>query len=115
MLMVGKAWRSAIVSIICNCFRKCGFSIDSQLNEVPQIAPTPYDSHPILGDVPFEDYFRIDVDIAAWGVLSDAEIMASQDTPQACDRDQIEDDEDRKLQLVALKSVHPWKSSSLQV
>lgn len=47
-------------SIIFTCFRKCGFPIVSQPNEVPQIAPILWGSHPTLGNVPFENYVRID-------------------------------------------------------
>ncbi|GFY23234.1 hypothetical protein TNCV_3764721 [Trichonephila clavipes] len=89
--MIDKAWRAVTALTIHSCFKKSGFAslnlvdVDDTLTE--------FNAEPSLwGALPeqdwmFDDYVLVDTDIAVWGALSNAEIVA-------LDHNNTESDED---------------------
>ncbi|GFX27224.1 hypothetical protein TNCV_1564041 [Trichonephila clavipes] len=79
--MIGdKAWRAVTLLTIHSCFKKSGFpspnlfDVDDSLTEF-NAEPSLWKALPEQ-DLTFDDYVLVDTDIAVWGALSDAEIVA---------------------------------------
>ncbi|KAG8240549.1 hypothetical protein J6590_106240 [Homalodisca vitripennis] len=113
MLIVEKAWKSVIQTTIFNCFRKSGFCVNTPDEELQVVQPTPWESHPVIGDVPFEDFVQVDDGVAVWGTL---DILAAKDEEQP---DVDNDEEDQEFPPVTLKeastSLEKLRHFSLQV
>ncbi|KAG8301296.1 hypothetical protein J6590_056766 [Homalodisca vitripennis] len=102
MLIVEKAWKSVSQTTIFNCFRKSGFCVNTPDEELQVMQPTPWESHPLIGDVPFEDFVHVDDEVAVWGTLTDADILAAKDEEQP---DVDNDEEDQEFPPVTLKEA----------
>ncbi|GFW60514.1 tigger transposable element-derived protein 6 [Trichonephila clavipes] len=80
LIMIDKAWRAVTPLIIYSCFKKSGFpssnlvDVDDTLTEF-NAEPSLWEAFPEQ-DLTFQDYVLVDTDIAIWGALSDAEIVA---------------------------------------
>ncbi|GFY18994.1 transposable element Tcb2 transposase [Trichonephila clavipes] len=110
--MIEKAWRAVTPLTIHNCFKKSGFSspnlvvVDNTLPEFNAVSlweALPEQDLTFKGTwvpSPLNDYVLVDTDIAVWGALSDAEIVA-------LDHNNTESDEDESDELtpVTLKTV----------
>ncbi|GFW16520.1 hypothetical protein TNCV_2351441 [Trichonephila clavipes] len=78
--MIDKAWRAVTPLIIHSCFKKSGFpspnlvNVDDTLTEF-NAEPSLWEALPEQ-DLTFDDYVLVDTDIAVWGALCDAEIVA---------------------------------------
>ncbi|GFV57193.1 tigger transposable element-derived protein 6 [Trichonephila clavipes] len=92
LIMIDKAWRSVIPLTIHSCFKKSGFpspdlvDVDDTLTEFnaePRALPEQ--------DLTFDDYVLVGMDIAAWGALSDAEIVALDHSNTENDEDESEE------------------------
>ncbi|GFS50681.1 tigger transposable element-derived protein 6 [Trichonephila clavipes] len=95
--MIDKAWRAVTHLTICSCFKKSGFpspnlvDVDDTLTEFND-EPSLLEALPEQ-DLTFDDYVLVDTDIAVWGALSDAEIVA-------LDHNNTESDEDESEELI---------------
>ncbi|GFV78985.1 hypothetical protein TNCV_4347441 [Trichonephila clavipes] len=93
----GNAWRAVTLLIIHSCFKKSGFrspnlfDVDDTLTEF-NAEPSLWKALPEQ-DLTFDDYVLVDMDIAVWGALSDAEIGA-------LEHNNTESDEDEWKQLI---------------
>ncbi|GFX15149.1 tigger transposable element-derived protein 6 [Trichonephila clavipes] len=78
--MIDKAWRAVTPLTIHSCFKKSGFpspnliGVDDTLTEF-NAEPSLWEALPEQ-DLTFDDYVSVDTDIAVWGALFDAEIVA---------------------------------------
>ncbi|GFU99631.1 hypothetical protein TNCV_4083521 [Trichonephila clavipes] len=78
--MIDKAWRVVTPLTIHSCFKKSGFplpnlvDVDNTLTEF-NAESSLWEALPEQ-DLTFDDYVLVDTDIAVWGALSDAEIVA---------------------------------------
>ncbi|GFU18231.1 tigger transposable element-derived protein 6 [Trichonephila clavipes] len=96
LIMIDKAWRAVTPLTIHSCFKKSGFpspnlvDVDDALTEF-NAEPSLWEALP-EPDLTFDDYVLVDMDIAVWGALSDAEIMA-------LGHNNIESDEDESEEL----------------
>ncbi|GFX39287.1 tigger transposable element-derived protein 6 [Trichonephila clavipes] len=94
--MIDKAWGAVTPLIIHSCFKKPGFpspnlvDVDDTLTEF-NTEPSLWEDLPEQ-DLMFDDYVLVDTDIAVWGALSDAEIVA-------LDHNNTESDEDESEEL----------------
>ncbi|XP_046684859.1 tigger transposable element-derived protein 6-like [Homalodisca vitripennis] len=102
MLIIEKAWKSVSQTTIFNCFRKSGFCVNTPDEELQVVQPTPWESHPVIGDVPFEDFVQVDDEVVVWGTLTDADILAAKDEEQP---DVDNDEEDQEFPPVTLKEA----------
>ncbi|GFX92928.1 tigger transposable element-derived protein 6 [Trichonephila clavipes] len=93
--MINKAWRAVTPLIIHSCFKKSGFplpnlvDVDDTLTEF-NAEPSLWEALPEQ-DLTFEDYVLVDTDIAVWGALSDAEIVALDYNNTKSDEDESEE------------------------
>ncbi|GFW06618.1 hypothetical protein TNCV_2189511 [Trichonephila clavipes] len=91
LIMINKAWRAVTHLTIHSCFKKSGFpspnlvDVDDTLTEF-NAEPSLWEALPEQ-DLTFDDFVLVDTDIAVWGALSDAEIVA-------LDHNNTESDED---------------------
>ncbi|GFU01881.1 tigger transposable element-derived protein 6 [Trichonephila clavipes] len=96
LLMIDKAWRAVTPLTIHSCFKKSGIpspnlvDVDDTLIEF-NAEPSLWEALPEQ-DLTFDDYVLVDTDIAVWGALSDAEIVA-------LDHNNTESDEDESKEL----------------
>ncbi|GFU33345.1 tigger transposable element-derived protein 6 [Trichonephila clavipes] len=96
LIMNDKAWRAVTPLTIHCCFKKSGFpspnlvDVDDTLTEF-NAGPSLWEALPEQ-DLTFDDYVLVDTDIAVWGALSDAEIVA-------LDHNNTESDEDESEEL----------------
>ncbi|GFU22752.1 tigger transposable element-derived protein 6 [Trichonephila clavipes] len=96
LIMIDKAWRAVTPLTIHNCFKKSGFpspnlvDMGNTLTEF-KAEPSLWEALPEQ-DLTFDDYMLVDTDIAVWGALSDAEIVA-------LDHNNTESDEDESEEL----------------
>ncbi|GFV66224.1 tigger transposable element-derived protein 6 [Trichonephila clavipes] len=96
LIMIDKAWRAVTSLTIHSCFKKSGFpssnlvDVDDTLTEF-NAEPSLWEALPEQ-DLTFDDYVLVYTDIAVWGALSDAEIVA-------LDHNNIESDEDESEEL----------------
>ncbi|GFT74985.1 tigger transposable element-derived protein 6 [Trichonephila clavipes] len=94
--MIDKAWRAVTPLTIHSCFKKSGFpslnlvDVDDTLTEF-NAEPSLWKALPEQ-DLTFDEYVLVDADTAAWGALSDAEIVA-------LDQNNTESDEDESEEL----------------
>ncbi|GFV98178.1 tigger transposable element-derived protein 6 [Trichonephila clavipes] len=94
--MIDKSWRAVTPLTIHSCFKKSAFP-SPDLFDVDD-ALTESNAEPSLWealseqDLTFDDYVLVDTDIAVWGALSDAEIVA-------LDHNNTESDEDESEEL----------------
>ncbi|GFU22723.1 hypothetical protein TNCV_762981 [Trichonephila clavipes] len=92
--MIDKAWRAVTPLAIHNCFKKSGFpspnlvDMDNTLTEF-KAEPSLWEALPEQ-DLTFDDYMLVDTDIAVWGALSDAEIVALDHNNTESDEDDLE-------------------------
>ncbi|GFY24478.1 uncharacterized protein TNCV_1015261 [Trichonephila clavipes] len=90
------AWRAVTLLTIHSCFKKSGFpspnlvDVDDTLTEL-NAEPSLREALP-KQDLTFDDYELVTTDIAVWGALSDAEIVA-------LDHNNTESDEDESEEL----------------
>ncbi|GFY06317.1 tigger transposable element-derived protein 6 [Trichonephila clavipes] len=115
--MIDKAWRAVTPLTIHSCFKKSGFpspnlvDMDDTLTEF-NAEPSLWEALPEQ-DLTFDDYVLVDTDIAVWGALSDAEIVA-------LDHNNTESDEDESEELTpvtlleAKVSLNKLRNFSLQ-
>ncbi|GFW03157.1 tigger transposable element-derived protein 6 [Trichonephila clavipes] len=93
--MIDKAWRAVTPLTIHSCFKKSGFSspnlvdMDDTLTEF-NAEPSLWETLPEQ-DLTFDDYVVVDTDIAVWGALSDAEIVALEHNNTESDEDESEE------------------------
>ncbi|GFV29536.1 tigger transposable element-derived protein 6 [Trichonephila clavipes] len=93
--MIDKAWRAVTPLTIHSCFQKSGFpspnlvDVDDTLTEFNS-EPSLWEALP-KQDLTFDDYVLVDTDIAAWGALSDAEIVALDHNNRESDEDESEE------------------------
>ncbi|GFW48775.1 hypothetical protein TNCV_4243551 [Trichonephila clavipes] len=91
LIMIDKAWRAVTPMTIHSCFKKSGFpspnlvDVDDTLTEF-NAEPCLWEALP-KPDLTFDDFVLVDTDIAAWGALFEAEIVA-------LDHNNTENDED---------------------
>ncbi|GFX83746.1 uncharacterized protein TNCV_350101 [Trichonephila clavipes] len=96
LIMIDKAWRAVTPLTIHSCFKKSGFpspnlvDVDDTLTEF-NAEPSLWEALPEQ-DLTLDDYLLIDMDIAVWGALSDAKIVA-------LDHNNTESDEDESEEL----------------
>ncbi|GFY28516.1 tigger transposable element-derived protein 6 [Trichonephila clavipes] len=96
LIMIDKAWRAVTPLTIYSCFKKSGFpspnlvEMDNTLTEF-NAEPSLWEALPEQ-DLTFDDYVLVNMDIAVWGALSDAEIVA-------LDHNNTESDEDESEKL----------------
>ncbi|GFX06706.1 tigger transposable element-derived protein 6 [Trichonephila clavipes] len=96
LIMIDKAWRAVTPLKIHSCFKKSGFpsrnlvDVDDTLTEF-NAEPSLWKALPEQ-DLTFDDYVLVDTEIAVWGALSDAEIVA-------LDHNNTESDEDESKEL----------------
>ncbi|GFW17194.1 tigger transposable element-derived protein 6 [Trichonephila clavipes] len=94
--MIDKAWRAVTPLTIHSCLKKSGFpspnlvEMDNALTEF-NAEPSLWEALPEQ-DLTFDDYVLVDTDIAVWGALSDAEVVA-------LDHNNTESDEDESEEL----------------
>ncbi|GFV35064.1 hypothetical protein TNCV_1508321 [Trichonephila clavipes] len=99
LIMIDKAWGAATPLTIHSCFKKSGFpspnlvDVDDTLTEF-NAEPSLWEALPEQ-DLTFDDYVLVDTDIAVWGALSDAEIVA-------LDHNNTERDEDESEELTPI-------------
>ncbi|GFV86448.1 tigger transposable element-derived protein 6 [Trichonephila clavipes] len=80
LIMIDKTWRAVTPLKIHSCFKKLGFpspnlvDVDDTLTEF-NAEPSLWEALPEQ-DLTFDDFVLVDTDIAVWGALSDAEIVA---------------------------------------
>ncbi|GFV82662.1 hypothetical protein TNCV_1618911 [Trichonephila clavipes] len=79
---------------IHSCFKKSSFSSPNLVvvdNTLPEFnaEPSLWEALPEQ-DLTFEDYVLVDTDIAVWGALSDAEIVALDNNNAESDEDESE-------------------------
>ncbi|GFW41138.1 hypothetical protein TNCV_841791 [Trichonephila clavipes] len=92
--MIDKAWRAVTPLTIHSCFKKSGFP-SPNLVDVDNTLPE-FNAEPSLWDVLpeqdliFYDYVLVDMDIAVWGAVSDAEIVALDHNNTESDEDESE-------------------------
>ncbi|GFR00283.1 hypothetical protein TNCT_576051 [Trichonephila clavata] len=100
--MIDKARRAVTPLIIHSCFKKSGFpspnlvDVDDTLTEF-NAEPSLWEALPEQ-DLTFDDYVLVDTDIAVWGALSDAEIVA-------LDHNNTESDEDESEELTPVTQI----------
>ncbi|GFT96732.1 tigger transposable element-derived protein 6 [Trichonephila clavipes] len=93
--MIDKAWTAVTPLTIHNCFKKSGFpspnlvDMDNTLTEF-KAGPSLWEALPEQ-DLTFDDYMLVDTDIAVWGALSDAEIVALDHNNTESDEDDLEE------------------------
>ncbi|GFW35237.1 histone deacetylase complex subunit SAP30L [Trichonephila clavipes] len=93
---LAEAWRAVTPLTIQSCFKKSAFPSPNLVDGDDTL--TESNAEPSLWealseqDLTFEDYVLVDTDIAAWGALSDAEIVA-------LDHNNTESDEDESEEL----------------
>ncbi|GFV93848.1 tigger transposable element-derived protein 6 [Trichonephila clavipes] len=96
LIVINKAWRAITPLTIHSCFKKSGFP-SPNLVDVDNTL-TAFNAEPSLWkalpeqDLTFDDYVLVDTDIAVWGALSDAEIVA-------LDHNNTESNEDESEEL----------------
>ncbi|GFV83015.1 tigger transposable element-derived protein 6 [Trichonephila clavipes] len=96
LIMIDKSWRAVTPLTIHSCFKKSGFlspnlvDVDDTLTEF-NTEPSLWEALPEQ-DLTFDDYVLVGTDIAVWGALSDAEIVA-------LDHNNAESDEDESEEL----------------
>ncbi|GFX55887.1 hypothetical protein TNCV_1427491 [Trichonephila clavipes] len=78
--MIDKAWRAVTHLTIHSCFKKSGFPSQNMVDVNDTLIefyaePSLWETLPEQ-DLTFEEYVLVDTDIAVWGALSDAEIVA---------------------------------------
>ncbi|GFX10302.1 tigger transposable element-derived protein 6 [Trichonephila clavipes] len=94
LIMIDKAWRAVTPLTIHSCFKKSGFpspnlvDVDYTLTEF-NAEPSLWETLPEQ-DYTFDDYVLVDTDIAEWGALSDAEIVALNHNNTESDEDELE-------------------------
>ncbi|GFV60915.1 tigger transposable element-derived protein 6 [Trichonephila clavipes] len=95
LIMIDKAWRAVTPLTIHSCFKKSGFP-SSNLVDVDDTL-TDFNAEPSSSRTRFDvyDYVLVDTDIALWGALSDAEIVA-------LDHNNTESDEDESEELTPI-------------
>ncbi|GFT27589.1 tigger transposable element-derived protein 6 [Trichonephila clavipes] len=92
LIMIEKALRAVTPLTIHNCFKKSGFlspnlvDMDNTLTEF-KAQPSLWEPLPEQ-DLTFDDYMLVDTDIAVWGALSDAEIVAWEHNNTESDEDE---------------------------
>ncbi|GFW84150.1 hypothetical protein TNCV_4878131 [Trichonephila clavipes] len=117
--MIDKAWRAVTPLTIHNCFKKSGFPlpnlfyVDNTLIEF-NAEPSLWEALPEQ-DLTFDDYVLVDTDIAVWGALSDAEIVALDHNNTESDEDESEELtpvilSEAKVSLNKLRNFFPSKS-----
>ncbi|GFV54638.1 tigger transposable element-derived protein 6 [Trichonephila clavipes] len=95
LIMIDKAWRAVTPLTIHNCFKKSGFpspnlvDMDNTLTEF-KAEPSLWEALPEQ-DLIFDDYVLVDTDIAVWGALFDAEIVALDHNNTESDEDESEE------------------------
>ncbi|GFT25221.1 tigger transposable element-derived protein 6 [Trichonephila clavipes] len=95
LIMIDKAWRAVTLLTIHSCFKKSGFpspnlfDVDDTLTEF-NAEPSLWKALPEQ-DLTFDDYVLVDTDIAVWGALSDAEIVALDHNNTESDEDEWEE------------------------
>ncbi|GFY22848.1 tigger transposable element-derived protein 6 [Trichonephila clavipes] len=93
--MIGKAWRAVSPLTIHRCFKKSGFpslnlvDVDDTFTEF-NAEPSLWEALPEQ-DLTFDDYVLVDTDIAVWGALSVAEIVALEHNNTKNDVDESEE------------------------
>ncbi|GFW09668.1 tigger transposable element-derived protein 6 [Trichonephila clavipes] len=93
--MFDKAWRAVTLLTIHSCFKKSGFPPPNFLDVDDTL--TEFNAEPSLRkalpeqDLTFDDYVLVDTDIAVWGALSDAEIVALDHNNTESDGDEWEE------------------------
>ncbi|GFV42698.1 tigger transposable element-derived protein 6 [Trichonephila clavipes] len=98
LIMIDKAWRAVTPLTMHSCFKKSGFpspnlvEMDNTLTEFNAEPSLFLGSSSTEQELTFDDYVLIDMDIAVWGALSDAEIVA-------LDHNNTESDEDESEEL----------------
>ncbi|GFW85409.1 tigger transposable element-derived protein 6 [Trichonephila clavipes] len=96
LIMIDKSWRAVTPLTIHSCFKKSGFlspnlvDVDDTLTEF-NTEPSLWEALPEQ-DLTFDNYVLVGTDIAVWGALSDAEIVA-------LDHNNAESDEDESEKL----------------
>ncbi|GFT07877.1 tigger transposable element-derived protein 6 [Trichonephila clavipes] len=119
LIMIDKAWRAVTPLTIPNCFKKSGFpspnlvDMDNTLTEF-KAEPSLWEALPEQ-DLTFDDYMLVDTDIAVWGALSDAEIVALDPNNTESDEDESEELtpatlSEAKVSLNKLRNFFPSKS-----
>lgn len=103
IVMLNKAWRNVSATTIRNCFKTCGFvtpitpedNVDEEQegeDDIPvslgpsQIWNKFVNQGSLTTDISFNDFVNFDDNVAAYGILTDAEIM-SMNTQEECDDD----------------------------
>ncbi|GFW88482.1 hypothetical protein TNCV_3552521 [Trichonephila clavipes] len=93
--MIDKTWRAVTPLIIYSCLKKSGFpspnlvDVDDTLTEF-NAEPSLWEALPEQ-DLTFDNYMLVDTDIAVWGALSDAEIVALDHNDTESDEDDSEE------------------------
>ncbi|GFU70436.1 hypothetical protein TNCV_1227821 [Trichonephila clavipes] len=75
LIMIDKVWRAATPLTIHSCFKKSGFPSPNLVDVDYTLTEFNAEPHP-FGTRFDIDYMLVDTDIAVWGVLSDAKIVA---------------------------------------
>ncbi|GFT58374.1 retrovirus-related Pol polyprotein from transposon 412 [Trichonephila clavipes] len=94
--MIDKAWRAVTSLTIHSCFKKPGFPSPNLVDVNDTL--TEFNAEPFIWealseqDLTRDDYVLVDTDIAVWGALSDAEIVA-------LEHNNTENDEDESQEL----------------
>ncbi|GFW20207.1 hypothetical protein TNCV_1855311 [Trichonephila clavipes] len=91
--MIDKAWRAVTLLTIHSCFKKSGFPSPNLVDVDDTL--TEFNAEPSSSRTRFDDYVLVDMDIAVWGALSDAEIVA-------LDHNNTESDEDESEELTPI-------------
>ncbi|GFW43486.1 hypothetical protein TNCV_4768391 [Trichonephila clavipes] len=100
--MIDKAWTAVTPLTIHSCFKKSGFpspnmvDVDNTLTEF-NAEPSLWEALPEQ-DLTFVDYVLVDTNIAVWGALSDAEIVALDHNTES------DEDESEELTLKTVRS-----------
>ncbi|GFY29035.1 tigger transposable element-derived protein 6 [Trichonephila clavipes] len=92
--MIDKAWRAVTPLTIHSCFKTSGFPSPNLVDVDDTL--TEFNAEPSLceafseQDLTFDDYVLVDTNIAVWGALSDAEIVALDHNNTESDEDESE-------------------------
>ncbi|GFW21089.1 tigger transposable element-derived protein 6 [Trichonephila clavipes] len=95
LIIIDKAWRAVIPLTIHCCIKKSGLPSPNLVDVDDTL--TEFNAEPSLWealleqDLTFDDYVLVDTDIAVWGALSDAEIVALGHNNTERDEDESEE------------------------
>lgn len=107
MWMIRKAWNKVTETTISNCFKKSGFTITTEEDNLEQPPTQEIDTVEgwekvkealeLENDAQFEDFVSFDDDVAVTGELTDSDIISSVTSTPDENMDVIEDDDDEPV------------------